>query len=604
MTWLTHMVSAVIGAQSPSDPRRTHSELIWDGQLCRSVFQLVRVIDYRAVNSGGTSLNDKKLELAILNYFKSFKKVYMTDSVSLSPSIVSPTSSPAHPLLSLALSYSGGSSLDSGKDSNESISIFEAMKIGDLNAVMNLLVTKICNNIKYWHRDHEILEQTLEVFVELVSTYSSSKALLGLESVDFMVHSHVGTHFPFLGYNNDNKHRVTFYSALSRLVFSAAEDLDNSFDTFIEPNLAILAQLNQTSDLRTQEVKLALVGILRDLRGIALATNNKRTFNLFFDAVFPVSFPLLVRVSETWNDDPVVMTALLKFMQEFVQNKGQRVMFEQSSANGILLFRETSRIVCSYGSRILALPVISDIYLEKYKGIRLMLNVLTCALSGNYVNFGVFSLYQDPALQNSLDVSLQMCLQIPIADVLAYVKLSKAFYGLLEVLFRSHLDVLSGLDSAIFIQLVKMNHEGLQSSDLAVSALCASTIDHIATYMFLNQRKDKPTVLLIRQHISTEPDILDQLMNTLFNSLLFASHANHWAVTRPILSLMLASESSFIKYQDYLISTQSPENKEKLLEEFSRLLADIQRSVETSNRDRFTQKLTIFRLSVRQFLTL
>jgi exportin-7 len=174
----------------------------------------------------------------------------------------------------------------------------------------------------------------------------------------------------------------------------------------------------------------------------------------------------------------------------------------------------------------------------------------------------------------------------------------------LEVLFRSHLDVLSGLDSAIFIQLVKMNHEGLQSSDLAVSALCASTIDHIATYMFLNQRKDKPTVLLIRQHISTEPDILDQLMNTLFNSLLFASHANHWAVTRPILSLLLASESSFIKYQDYLISTQSPENKEKLLEEFSRLLADIQRSVETSNRDRFTQKLTIFRLSVRQFLTL
>ena len=50
-----------------------------------------------------------------------------------------------------------------------------------------------------------------------------------------------------------------------------------------------------------------------------------------------------------------------------------------------------------------------DIYVEKYKGIRLMLNVLSCALSGNYVNFGVFSLYQDPALQNSLDVSLQVC---------------------------------------------------------------------------------------------------------------------------------------------------------------------------------------------------
>jgi len=298
------------------------------------------------------------------------------------------------------------------------------MKIGDMNAVMNVVVTKICNNIKFWHSDHEILEQTLEVFVELVSTYSSSKTLLGLEAVDFMVHNHVGAQFPFLGYNNENKHRITFYSALSRLVFSAAEDLDNSFDTFIEPNLAILVQLNQTQDLRSGEIKTALVGILRDLRGIALATNNKRTFNLFFDAVYPVCFPLLTRVAEVWNDDPVVMTALLKFMQEFVQNKGQRVVFEQSSANGILLFRETSSIVCSYGSRILALPVQRDIYLEKYKGIRLMLNVLTCALSGNYVNFGVFSLYRDQALQNALDVSLQMCLQIPLADVLTYVKLS------------------------------------------------------------------------------------------------------------------------------------------------------------------------------------
>ena len=93
-----------------------------------------------------------------------------------------------------------------------------------------------------------------------------------------------------------------------------------------------------------------------------------------------------------------------------------------------------------------------------------MLNTLTCALSGNYVNFGVFSLYQDKALQNSFDVALQVCLQIPLSDVLAYVKLSKAYFALLEVLFRNHLDVLCILDAQVFIQLVKTNLEGLQSS--------------------------------------------------------------------------------------------------------------------------------------------
>jgi exportin-7 len=149
-----------------------------------------------------------------------------------------------------------------------------------------------------------------------------------------------------------------------------------------------------------------------------------------------------------------------------VFNKSQRIVFEQSSANGILLFRETSNILCIYGSRVLQIPVQRDIYVEKYKGIRLMLDVLCCALSGNYVNFGVFALYNDKALQNALDVSLQMCLQIPLNDIITYIKLSKAYYAFLEVLFRNHLDVLCGLDSPVFIQLVKTIHEGLQSNGI------------------------------------------------------------------------------------------------------------------------------------------
>mmetsp|Transcript_22699 Transcript_22699/g.32592 ORF Transcript_22699/g.32592 Transcript_22699/m.32592 type:complete len:1112 (+) Transcript_22699:70-3405(+) len=610
MTWLTYMVASVIDAQTTNDPRKGQAELLWDGRLSRCVFQLIQIVDFRLNNTSGQGKCDAKMEIAILNYFKSFKKMYLVESNSASSmglfqsGTVVPGGSPAHPLLSLALSYSGASRTDEKEGSAEVVSVYDAMGIGDMMQVMNVMVNKLCNNIKFWHRSDKILEETLEVFVDLVSTYGSSKTLLSLETVNFLVHNHVGTHFPFLGYDNDNKYRITFYSALSRLVFSSSEDLNNSFDTFIAPNLNILAQLDQTPDLRSPAVKIAICGALRDLRGITTSAYSKRTYTLLFEALYPSSFPLFLRIAECWYDDPSVMTALLKFMQEFVLNKGQRIYFENSSASGILLFRETSSILCAYGSRILQVPVIQNIYLEKYKGIRLMLNTLSNALSGNYVNFGVFSLYNDQALQNALDVSLQMCLQIPLTDVLAYVKLSRAYFTFVEILFRNHLDVLSGLDSTVFLQLLKNNSEGLQSNELTVSSQCASTIDHIATYMFLNQNRDKPTVQLIRSHMQSEPDILPQLMSVLFNSLLFASHANHWAITRPILSLMLASETAFTDYQNQLISTQSPENQEKLREEFTRLTADIQRSVETTNRDRFTQKLTLFRLNVRQFLTL
>ena len=193
--------------------------------------------------------------------------------------------------------------------------VYDAMAIGDMAHVMDIIVNKLCSNIKYWHKADDILEQTLEVFVELVTSYSSSKTLLGLETVNFLVHNHVGAHFPFLSYDNDNKHRVTFYSALSRLVFSSSEDLNNFFDAFIAPNLEIVAWLSDTAFLRTPEVKTAAVGALRDLRGITSSTYNKRTYNLLFDALYPDSFPLLTRIAETWYDDAQVMTALLKFMQ-------------------------------------------------------------------------------------------------------------------------------------------------------------------------------------------------------------------------------------------------------------------------------------------------
>ena len=64
-------------------------------------------------------------------------------------------------------------------------------------------------------------------------------------------------------------------------------------------------------------------------------------------------------------------------MAEFVVNKTQRLTFDSSSPNGILLFREVSSLVVEYGKRVLALPTSSDPYTSKYKGIWITLTVLT-----------------------------------------------------------------------------------------------------------------------------------------------------------------------------------------------------------------------------------
>ena len=78
----------------------------------------------------------------------------------------------------------------------------------------------------------------------------------------------------------------------------------------------------------------------------------------------------------------------VQFVAELVHNKCQRIAFDCSSPNGILLFREASRLLVTYGQHILtgAPPT----YKDKYKGVSICLLILSRALSGGYCNLGVF----------------------------------------------------------------------------------------------------------------------------------------------------------------------------------------------------------------------
>ena len=114
LTWLTHMIAAIIGCQSHSDNKKAGDDQLWDGQMSRYVFQLVQLIDYRLENSQGQAKCDIKLEHAILTFFTAFKRVYLMDNFSrdslLTPMHIGGSVVPAggasmaHPMLAAALS--------------------------------------------------------------------------------------------------------------------------------------------------------------------------------------------------------------------------------------------------------------------------------------------------------------------------------------------------------------------------------------------------------------------------------------------------------------------------------------------------------------------
>jgi exportin-7 len=500
LTWLTYMVGAIVGGHSWSSAHMGEGEEAIDASLSRRALQLAQGMDYRLTSSNGVGRADPQLEQAMLFYFQNFRRVYMFMWDQMSGA--SPSSSGVHATggenLSVGMIVA---KLDSAPSTKQKIyqRMFEHLGMGDHTVVANIIVTKMGNNLKFWPEDQEIVGKTLELLHDMAGGYSSSKLLLTLETVRFLAMHHTEDQFPFLAIAGNARHRTTFHATLTRLLLSPTgeEKLGLTFEQFLEPIVIKLAKLGTLSpqDLRSENCRRPLIGVFRDLRGITASLHNRKTYSALFDILHPQHLPLLAKVADVWYDQTDVIISLLRFLHEFCHNKANRVNFDQSSPNGILLFRCVSDVVTAYGRRLLTTPPPSsgdpEIYKKRYKGLSLSLHVLNSALGGNYVCFGVFELYNDRALENSLDVALQMALSVPLEDINAYPKLSKAYFSFIEILFRSHKKTVFALDSAVFMQIMTTVHDGLQSSDATISAFCANTIDHMTTYYFNNNGKDK-----------------------------------------------------------------------------------------------------------------
>lgn len=132
--------------------------------------------------------------------------------------------------------------------------------------------------------------------------------------------------------------------------------------------------------------------------------------------------PVLLRGIQALAPHPSTNT-LLKFYGEFVHNKSQRLNLDVSSANGVLVFRDASQILCTFGSSVLNVHVQDESrkYPVKYKGISACFNILARCLGGKYINFGVFWLYQDKAINEAYNMMFQLMLNIPLDDMMVCV---------------------------------------------------------------------------------------------------------------------------------------------------------------------------------------
>jgi exportin-7 len=435
LTWLVYLIGSVIGGRI-SHTNADHYDSM-DGQLVCRVLQLMNMTDLHLPQHGC-----EHLDKAFLHFFEKFRMVYVSEVVVQ-------------------------------KTSKVYQALGEQLGINDESMLLNVFVRKIVTNLKCWTSSSVITNKTLQLLNDLSVGYSSVRKLVKLNTIQFILENHTPEHFPFLSVthgNLDTRCRTSFYTALGRLLVVELGDDEDKFSSFIRPMTTAAENIRQMFSqqqmggmVSEEELRRSLVGLCRDVRGVALAFHSRNTYMLLFDWLYPTYMELLQRALTLWYHDPTVTTPVLKLIAELVLNRSQRLLFDVTSPNGVLLFREASKSMVSYGERILSISDIppDKVYPLKLKGMAICFNMLKAALCGNYVNFGVLRLYGDTALDKTLDMFVKLLVSVPLKSLLDYPKVSQAYYGLLEVLTQDHMDFISSLEPSVFTYLLSSISEGL-----------------------------------------------------------------------------------------------------------------------------------------------
>lgn len=219
---------------------------------------------------------------------------------------------------------------------------------------------------------------------------------------------------------------------------------------------------------------------------------------------------------------------------------------------------------------------------------------LTRTFIGNYVCFGVFSLYKDPSLTDALSVVLKLATSIPLQDgVLHYPKVCKAFFHLIEALTEHHMALLGDVDTPTFVHIMVALKEALRHVDPSISNIACLAIDNMASY---HHRSVKDGVVGLTSHFTAQPDLLPALLLAMVTVMLFDESANQFCLSRPIFSVICIAPGAWTAVQEELYS-RNTEHRRELATALEQLMTEVQPVLDARNRDKFSSNLAQFRQS-------
>lgn len=86
--------------------------------------------------------------------------------------------------------------------------------------------------------------------------------------------------------------------------------------------------------------------------------------------------------------------------------------------------------------------------------------------------------------------------------------------------------------------------------------------------------------------LEMHPEILQQILSTVLNVIMFEDCRSQWSMSRPLLGLILLNEDYFNQMRENIIRSQPPDKQAAMAQWFENLMDGIERNLLTKNRDR------------------
>lgn len=444
---------------------------------------------------------------------------------------------------------------------------------------LQLLVKQFLIFLNFISTDFTVVKETLEVFDALSLNYATSQQIANLEEVKaFLQNNQVTTigssvtstsggatvraevkpialtassqllmsDLAFLHSTSHPTLQTTFYQILSRLVFKGS-NID-MFPLFITPFTTQLQQLVAIPNLRAMPRQLIdqVILLVHKLHGVVSAINSMVVFTIFYEWFFETNrfASLILRLCETFWDTTEVLHPILDFYAELIWNKSQRIRFDSNSPNGIILFKETYKIVSTYIQRMMMVPTSQDgttgasatsagneLYNSRLKGISKVLQLVSHSLNGGYCNFGVMAYYNDATLKQCLTQTMQCAMSVRFAHIINYPRVATNYFNFVEILFKSHMETCVEIcDTPKFLALISSLHEGLLSLHHAQIMQAANAIEHLMKWKFeLGQPKKAGSSAraALERHLSQSATLLPEILCTLINIVRTRARTRH-----------------------------------------------------------------------------